>query len=394
MRILLIHNYTEGFAIGGEGKVFEDERKILEEHGHVVHPLICSNSEATEANLIGKAKAFWHAPWSPVGYARVAVAIKEFQPDIIHSHNYFLMLSPSIFRAAKDYYIPVVVTLHNYRLISPCSQLVRNGRICELCVGRNPWRILLYRCYRDNFLYSLLRYRFYYLSQKIHDWHSDIDKFITLTEFGKQMHIRGGIPSHKIIVKPNSCLDPLAGADQTEPGYGALFLGMITPEKGVENLVKAWEDIDYPLDLLGEGSMRKSLEAEAPAPVKFHGVLSYNEVFNKLRQCAFLVMPSIWYEGLPLVLIEAMASGRPVIASRLGAMAKVVEDGVTGLLFEHDNLEDMREKIMNMINSKELRVRLGRAARQRYLESYTPERTYEKLIQIYEETLTSWNNKQ
>lgn len=392
MRILLIHNYTEGFATGGEGKVFEDERKILEEHGHVVHPLICSNSEATEANLIGKAKAFWNASWSPVGYEHVAAAIKEFRPDIIHSHNYFLMLSPSIFRAAKDHHIPVVVTLHNYRLVSPCSLLLRNGRICELCVGRNPWRILLYRCYRDNFLYSMLRYRFYYLSQKFHDWHADIDKFITLTEFGRQMHIRGGIPSDKIFVKPNSCLDPLAGEDPAEPGYGALFLGTITPEKGVENLVKAWGDLDYPLDLLGEGSMRKSLEVQAPAQVRFHGVVSHSEVFNKLSQSAFLVMPSICYEGLPLVLIEALASGTPIIASRRGAMKTVVEDGVTGLLFEPDDVDDMREKVKTMINNRELRARLGRAARKRYLESYTPECTYEKLMQIYEETLTSRNN--
>jgi len=388
MRILLVHNYTEGFATGGEGRVFEDEAQILEQNGHDVYKLFCSNSEATEANLFGKAKAFWYAPWSPDGYARVNRAIREHKPDIVHIHNFFLVLSPSIFQAAKDNDVPVVVTLHNYRLVSPCSLLLRNGEICELCVGRNPWRILMYRCYRNNFLYSLLRYRFYYQSQKRYNWLSGIDRFIALTDFGKQMYVRGKLPAHKIRVKSNSIKDPLHGENPTKPGHGALFIGTITPEKGVCHLVDAWRKIDYPLDFFGDGSLRKKLENIASERMTFHGVVSRDEISEKLKQCAFLVMPSICFEGLPLVLLEAMAAGRPAVASRLGAMAHVVEDGVTGLLFEPGNTVDMREKINMMISNPSLCEQYGAAARRRYLDLYTPEITYRNLMKIYTEVLS------
>ena len=239
MRVLLVHNYTGKYAKGGEGNVFEDEADLLRAHGHDVRQYKCTNAEIMEGSLLQKLRAFINAPWSQYGYRVIREQIEEFKPDIIHIHNFFFILSPSVFRAAKDAGVPVVVTLHNYRFICPCSQLLRNGRICELCINKNPWRIMLYRCYRNSFWASLFRYLVYYLSKKKYGWLDDIDGFIALTEFAKHKYVQAGLPGERIYVKPNFIADPLSNNSfsENQKEYG-LFAGRISPEKGLDNLLQ------------------------------------------------------------------------------------------------------------------------------------------------------------
>jgi glycosyltransferase involved in cell wall biosynthesis len=379
----MAHNYTQGFATGGEAHVFEDESRILEEKGHEVYKLYCSNSEATDSSVYGKLRAFWFAPWSPEGYSRMAKTIKEFKPEVIHLHNFFLIFSPSVFKAAHDYNVPIVVTLHNYRMVSPCSQLLRNGSICEKCVGRNPWRILIYRCYRNSFLASLLRYRIYYLSRKIHKWEKYVDNFIALTEFGKEKLIKSGLPAEKISVVPNCVADPILGEGVTDPGYGALFVGTLTVDKGVRQLIEAWREINYPLTVVGDGNLKDELERSAPDNVKFIGVQKREEVAAQFKKCSFFVMPSIWYEGFGLVNIEAMAMGRGIAVSGHGAVGSVVEDGVTGLHFVPGDVKDMQEKINRLISEPGLSKKLGLGGRDEYLQKFTPARHYQNLMKLY-----------
>lgn len=383
MRVLTVHNYTEGYATGGEAHVFQDEITQLEQNGHSVGKLICCNSEATESSILKKSAYFLNSPWSKVSYYRMERSIQDFQPDIIHIHNFFFILSPSIFRAAKNYRIPVVVTLHNYRLVVPCSQLYHSGKVCEKCLGKNPWRILIYRCYRDKFLYSLLRYRFYYLSQKIHNWWDDIEVFIALTEFGREKLIQGGLPSVRIVVKPNSVKDPPAYETTRYPGHGALYVGTLTSEKGVRELVRAWQDIDYPLTILGEGPLKAELMRDGREHISFRGIVSRGEVNSHLARCAFLVMPSICYEGFGLTIVEAMAMGKSVLASNIGAMKSIVTHGKNGLHFEAGNVLDLQSKVNTLISDPYLRTRLGQQARKDYLDHYTPEKNYESLMEIY-----------
>ncbi len=389
MNILLVHNYPKGFATGGEGHVFEDEAIILESNGHKVNKLFCSNSEATESNIINKFFYFKNATWSTDGYKRMESAIKIYNPDVIHVHNYYLILSPSIFQAAYDNNIPVVVTLHNYRMISPCSQLLRKNKICELCVGRNPWRILLHRCYKTSFWASLLRYRIYYSSRKKYNWERYVDLFIALTDFAKSKFIEGRMNKEKIYVVPNCIHDPKGEKVTNNNGYGALFVGRISKEKGISQLIEAWRHINYPLTVVGEGSLQKKLEKIAPENVNFVGLKTRNDIIELYKNCAFVVIPSIWYEGLPLVSIEAMAMGRAIAASGHGALSSIVEDGITGLHFKSGDISDMREKIQRLINDNELTRKLGQKGRERYLEKYTPQKHYENLITLYEKAISN-----
>lgn len=387
MRILLAHNYPKGFATGGEGHVFEDEAQILQNHGHEVYKLFCSNSEATDASLIGKLKAFINASWSQDGYRRMSQAIGQFKPDIVHVHNFFLIYSPSIFKAAFDHGVPAVVTLHNYRMVSPCSQLLRNGKICEQCVNRNPWRILLYRCYKRSFWASLLRYRIYYLSRKIRHWESYVDAFFALTSFGQNKLAESGLGAKKLFILPNCVPDPIRDKPLSSPGNYALFIGIVERHKGIENLIEAWRTIDYPLVVVGDGILRQSLQAIAPENVTFLGLQSRQDILELLKNCAFLAMPSICYEGLPLVALEGMSMGRAVIGSGHGAIAAVVKDGITGLHFIPGDVSDMRKKIQRLISNPELARKLGENGRKEYMSLYTPERHYETLIHAYEEVI-------
>jgi len=366
--------------------VFEDEVQMLRQHGHDVATLYCSNSEATEASLWGKAKYFWYAPWSPIGYGRMAKAIEEFKPDVVHVHNFFLVFSPYVFKAAYDMQVPVVVTLHNYRMASPCSQLLRNNKICEKCVGKNPWRLLLYRCYKDSFLASFLRYRIYYLSRKRYGWGKYISVFIALTDFGRAKLIQSGLPKERVMVISNS-VPEFSNKKNDRAGKGALFIGTLSRDKGVTQLVEAWKEIDYPLTIVGTGALLSELQRIAPSQVSFVGKQSREKVAEYLADCAFLVMPSIWYEGLPLVLLEAMAMRRAIVATGHGAMASVVDDGVTGLHFIPEDLNSLKEKINEMITRPLKTKELGENGYRKYLKLYHPEEHYQKLIEVYTKSI-------
>lgn len=387
MRILTLHNYTGNYAFGGEGKVFEDETRLLRDHGHEVCQYKCTNSEIMEAKLHKKIKAFINAPWSKSSYRTNQETIEKFKPDIMHVHNFFFILSPSIFRAAKDAGIPTVVTLHNFRFISPCSQLLRNGQICEICLNKNPWRIMLYRCYRKSFMANLFRYRIYYWGKKKYRWINDIDSFIALTEFGREKYIEGGLPAEKIYVKPNFIDDPITGGKNAPNGHGAIFVGRISKEKGLKTLMQAWLNVDYPLTVVGDGPQMAEIKSIAPKNVLFVGEKSNEEVMRAIQEASFMVFPSELYEGFPLTILEAMAAGRAVIASDLGPRGEMVHDKKTGLLFRAGDPDDLGEKAKYLADHPLHCTEMGRAARQEYLEKYTEKINYRMLIEIYEQTI-------
>lgn len=383
MRILTIHNHYGHYATGGEANVFEAEAELLERHGHKVRKYTRTNSEVIDGGFLKKIKAYWEAPWSEKEYDNISEEIRLFRPDLMHVHNFFLIISPSIFRAAKDAGVPTVTTLHNYRFLSPCSQLIRNGKICELCLNKNPWRIMLYRCYRNGFWTSLLRYRVYYSSKNKYHWPDDIDAFIALTQFGKDKFIEGGLPAERIYIKPNFIPDfPEHHVDYSRK-HGALFVGRLSKEKGLNTLMNAWEKIDYPLNILGDGSCREQNQAIAPKNISFLGTVDNRKVLKYMERAKFLVFPSEWYEGFPCTLIESFSTGLPVIASNLGAMAEIIDNGRTGLLFEPGNVEDLRTKVQKLIENDQLAKQLGLAGRHEYLEKYTSERNYKMLMDIY-----------
>lgn len=384
LKVLIAHNHYGHFAIGGEGAVVHSEAELLRSKGHKVMVYERTNSEILEQHLFGRFRTICTINWSPTGYRDVGKILDEFKPDVMHVHNYKFLLSPSIFLAAKERGIATVHTLHNYRLACPAGQFLHKSQPCEACLDERALRILWRRCAsRDHYLKNVFQLYIYFGNRrrgKLVPW---VDAFIALSEFGRTKFVECGIPEDQIYVKPNFLRDPLERGELETRRRGGIFLGRLSPEKGVEDLIEAWRGIDYPLLIVGDGPERQRLQNAAPRTVQFLGSVPRQEALHLTSRAAFFVFPSLWYEGCPLSLVESMAVGCPSIASDLGPRREMIEDGVSGLLFEAGNVAQLREKCRAMIQDRQLALRMGRAARKRYLEDFAPDGSYRLLRYIY-----------
>lgn len=372
----------------------EAEARLLIEHGHDVLKYQRTNAEIDEACIWTRAKSALDLAWSRAGYAAISDVLGKFAPDIMHVHNYWLVLSPSIFAAAKDRGVATALTLHNYRLVCPGTQFLRNNKPCELCLDGKPWRVLRHRCYPGpSLLKSILSLRLFLDTRNRKFLSPWVDGYIALSEFGREKFIAGGLPEAKIHVKPNFLDDPYHQGETPLEGRGAIVVGRISQEKGLDTVAKAWQGLDYPLTIVGDGPLRKSMEQKMPAGVGFTGQKSHDETLQLCKRSAIFIFPSECYEGFPLSLLEGMALGRAIIASDLGQRREMMQDGVSGLLYEAGNPEDLRKKVIRLIENPDLRISLGNAARRTYLERYTPEKNYAMLMDIYRNILGSVNER-
>lgn len=390
MKILLVHNHYGHFAQGGEANVMNAEANLLLSRGHDVTKYERTNSEIyADGNWVNKIRTFFEVAWSIKRYQEVKKVIEDFRPDVMHVHNYWLVLTPSIFAAAKECGIATVLTLHNYRLICPGNQLLRDGKICETCLKDHPYRVLIYRCFPGkSLLKSYLSLVLYRETKKRRFLEDYVDAYIALSSFGRSKFIEGGLPEKKIFTKPNFTSDPLHGAKpKTVDEIGAFYAGRISPEKGIHTLIRAWKDLNYPLVIAGDGPDMDRIRALAPSSVEFRGWLHHEDALDRLRSASFFIFPSEVYEGFPLSLLEAMALGKAIIASDLGPRREMIEHGISGLLFRAGDAADLRAKIKLLIKNDTLRKSLGDIARKTYLERYTPEKNYQMLINIYEHAL-------
>jgi glycosyltransferase involved in cell wall biosynthesis len=390
MRILVVHNHYGQYAVGGEANVMGAEVQLLQMHGHEVMKYERTNAEIENAVLFDKLNIFKQITWSQEAYEAVGKIIDKFHPDLMHVHNYWFLLTPSIFAAARDRHVATVLTLHNYRMVCPGNQLLRNNKVCELCLKGNPWRILWHRCYPDGSIAKSFLSLMLYLSTRkksfLEPW---VDAYIALTEFGKQKFIEGGMPHWKIHVKPNFMADPLNGDETGTLGHGAIFVGRISQEKGLFTLMRAWEGIDYPLMIVGDGPLIAAIKQIAPPNVQFLGQRPHEETLRLISEAAIFIFPSDWYEGFPLTLLEAMALGRAVLASDLGPRCEMLRGGKAGLLFQSGDPNDLQQKVRYLIANPAYCIELGKAARQVYLEEYTPDKNYLILMSIYKRITTN-----
>lgn len=329
-------------------------------------------------------------------YRAVVDLIKEKRPQILHAHNYKYVLTPSIFKAAKDCGVKTALTLHNYRLICPGGQLRRGEEICEECLRKHPSRIFWRSGCASKASTRLLQGLLYFETKnKILE---NVDAFIALTEFSKRKFVEGGWPSERIWVKPNFIFDPLAqdeGEIEEREGdaaketnldgkrSGAIFVGRLSSEKGIRFLTEAWRGLDFPLTVVGDGPEGEAARRNAPENVRFVGEKTRDETLKLTRNAQFLVFPSIWHEGFPMTILEAAAVGTPTLASRLGGRAEATVDGETGLLFESGNVEDFRDAARRLAGDPEFCRRLGENARRRYERFYSPQKNFETLMEIY-----------
>lgn len=379
-RVLIAHNSYQ--QRGGEDAVVEAEAELLRSRGHAVRLLVAHNDA-----IVGMPRSRLAARtlWSSQTVRDFRQALVEFRPDILHVHNTFPLISPSIYWAAARAGVPVVQTLHNFRLLCPQAMLLREGRICEDCVGRLPWRGVVRRCYRGSAAQSGVLAGMISLHRALGTWGSKVDRYIALNEFCRRKFIEGGLPAQRIVVKPNFVDFP---APEDGAREGVLFVGRLAEEKGLSTLCAAARLApDVAVRVAGTGPQAGLLQG-IPSVTSL-GALSAAEVREAMCGAQALVMPSLWYENFPRTLVEAFACALPVIASRIGALAELVEDGVTGLLFEPGNAADLAAKMKWAAAHPDALMRMGQEARRRYLREFSPEVNYRRLTEIYAQVLAA-----
>ncbi len=382
MRILLIHNRYQ--QPGGEDAVFGAEKALLERMGHEVIPFVEDNARL---NRMKPLKAVQNVIWSGEARRRLRRLIQETRADIAHFHNTFLMISPAAYYACQKAGVPVVQTLHNYRLICPGALLMRDGRVCEDCMGKAlPWPGVVHGCWRESRMGTAVVVAMLILHRLLKSWQKQVNVYIALTEFARRKFIEGGLPAEKIVVKPNF-VAPDPGDGGHEGGY-ALFVGRLSPEKGVMTMLRAWKRLKgFPLKIAGDGPLMEEaqdfVKREGLMDVEVLGRKPREEVLRLMQAARLLVFPSEWYEGFPMTIAESFACGLPVIASRLGAMAETVEDGRTGFHFEPGNAEALAARVAWAWSHPREMAEMGHEARREYEARYTAERNYEMLMAIY-----------
>jgi glycosyltransferase involved in cell wall biosynthesis len=390
--VLVVHNRYR--LAGGEDAVFEAETDLLERHGHRVHRLIVDN-EAIPGRLspTERVRLAVRTVWARGAAAAVAEQARGVGADIVHIHNFLPLLSPAVHGAVRATGAAVVQTLHNYRLICPAATLFRDGAPCQDCVGRRvALPAVVHACYRDSRPQTAAVTAMLAVHRARRTWHRDVDAFVALTEFGRDRFIAGGLPAERLMVKPNFAADREgdAGDGSGERRYADgpfLFVGRLAPEKGVETLLAAWPQVGggRSLRIVGDGPLAQRVRsaAESVAGITVVGPLRREDVDREMRSAAALVFPSVWYEGMPLTLIEAFAARLPVVASRLGAMESMVADGRTGLLVAPGDAGALAEAVTRISADAQGLADMGAAARAEYVATYAPEPNYARLAEIY-----------
>ncbi len=383
-RVLVVHNAYQ--HRGGEDTVVESEIALLRSHGHEVETWFRSNDDVAGMSSLSLART---TLWSDRTQQELGERIRSFRPDVIHAHNTFPLISPSLYWAAERAGVPVVQTLHNFRLMCLNALFLREGKVCEDCMGHVPWRGVTRACYRGSHAASAALAGMLALHRGLGTYRSKVARYIALNEFCRGKFIQGGLPADRVVVKPNFVdFDAPAPA----PRAGLLFVGRLSVEKGVATLAKAMAQLsDATLRVAGEGPEAGLLDG-VPGVTRL-GSQPGEAVRGEMSRALALVVPSIWYENFPRTIVEAFACGLPVIASRIGALADIVTDGETGLLFEPGNPRDLAEKLAWAQAHPERMAELGDKARAQYEAEFSAEVNYRRLMDIYAGVLAGYSEK-
>lgn len=382
MQVLVVHNaYQER---GGEDFSVEREIELLRERGHRISTFFVSNDDIPS---MSRARLAVDTVWSSSSKRSLKERLQSERPDMVHFHNTFPLISPAAYYAAHSEGVPVVQTLHNYRLLCPNALFFRDGGACEDCLGKPvPWPGVVHACYRESRAASGVVAGMLTVHRFLKTWTEKVDVYIALTEFARRKFIEGGIPAEKIAVKPNFA-NPDPGPGEGKGGY-ALFVGRLSEEKGVGTMLRAWEILGdrIPLKVVGAGPLaeRVSGAVERLSGVEWMGQIPGEQVTELMKDAAFLVFPSTLYEVLPLVIVEAFATGLPVIASDIGNVSSLIDHGRIGLHFRLGDGEDLAAQVGWALSHPDELCRMRREARAEFKAKYTAQRNYERLMEIYE----------
>ncbi|MES3020106.1 MAG: glycosyltransferase [Pseudomonadota bacterium] len=373
LRILIVHNAYQ--YKGGEDSVVEAEMGLLRAHGHAL-ALFTRHNDAIKSMspLRLAAQSIWSGP-SAADFAR---CVRSFRPQVVHVHNVFPLISPSIYWVAHEHKLALVQTLHNFRLLCPQAMLLREGRVCEDCVGALPWRAVVHACYRGSRAQSAVVALMAGAHRLAGTWHNKVTRYIALNDFGRDKFIAGGFPGARIVVKPHFVDAP---APPVHERAGFLFAGRLSREKGLAVLADAARASGAPVRVAGAGPDAALLDG--PANLLPLGHLAPGALRHQMHRALALLVPSICYETFGLVVIEAFACGLPVIASRLGGFPDLVREGETGLLFTPGDSADLARAMRWATRHPAAMARMGERARLCYEARYGPEQNYAALMTIY-----------
>jgi glycosyltransferase involved in cell wall biosynthesis len=401
VKILLIHNKYK--QPGGEDGVFKTEGELLAGFGHQVDELVFDN--AVIKGFFNKCISGLGLLYNPSSARTIRKKIESFKPDVIHVHNFVPLVSPAVFWVANRHKIPVILTLHNFRLICPSATLFHKNFIYEKSLKSVfPIDAVLKGVYRNSILETAMMALAIGFHHCIGTWRDKVDFYIALTSFakGKFTGARMSLPTDKILVKPNSVADCGMGTQRRRGHF--LFVGRLVEEKGLRTLLQAAFLLPFRLIIIGDGPLQQEVidHCKMNPNVVYLGPQNKATVVSHMKACAALVFPSLWYEGLPLTMIEAFSAGTPVIASNHGAMQELIQDGVNGLLFEPGRERDLCRRIDDILHERVDVDELSEKARATYLRYFTPERNYNLLLTIYNKAIAmkhaspssnKWNNK-
>lgn len=382
MKVLMMHNYYQ--QRGGEDAVFEAECQLLQSFGHTVETLTVHNDAIS--GTLKKLQTGLQTIYSLPSKKLIKAKIETFQPDIIHLHNFFPLLSPSIFDVTHQLNIPTVVTLHNYRLICPNALLMRDNQSCELCINQTfAWQGIRYGCYRNSKTSTIPVALMAGIHKLRKTWQNKVNQYIVLSEFSRQkfLHSSLQVSPEKIAVKPNVIFD--AGVHTGSRQDYVVYLGRLSEEKGIQVVLETFEKNSMPIKIIGDGPFKPQVqEAASHHPhIQYLGYQEKQTALSILKEARALVFPSICYENFPLAVAEAFSTGTPVIGTNLGGIAELIQDGINGLKFTAGNTQDLQAKLEFLYSDDVDYDGLVDNARRTYLEKYTPEQNYQQLMDIY-----------
>jgi glycosyltransferase involved in cell wall biosynthesis len=385
MNILIAHNIYQ--QAGGEDRCVAAEVAMLRAHGHEVTEYYAHN-DAIDG--MGRLEVASRTIWSSSSFRELRELFRTRRPDIAHFHNTFPLISPAAYYAANAEKTPVVQTLHNFRLSCANALLFRNGEVCEDCLGKSvPWPGVAHKCYRGDYAASAAVVSMLMVHRALGTWRKAVDLYIALSKSSRGKLVKGGLPAEKVVVKSNFIYpDPGAGGGQ---GRYGVFVGRLSAEKGLGTLLSAWRRLKgvVPLKVIGDGPGAAAVREAAAddAAIQWTGAMPPEAVYSSIGEATFLLAPSGCYENFPRVLIEAFAKGTPVVASRLGAMAEIVDDGRTGLLFNPGDPEDLADKVRGLLADPGKLAQMRLAAREEFARFFTAEVNHQRLVSIYKQAI-------
>jgi glycosyltransferase involved in cell wall biosynthesis len=379
MRIIKLHNWHR--FEGGQETVVLNTLELLIKNRHDVI-LEIQDSRKLGVGYRGKIRAFLCGIYCSSSQRSMGRLIKEFNPDLVHVHELYPFFSPWVLVECRRSRIPVIMTCHDFRFTCPIMIHWRKGNICRLCERGNEHWCVFKNC-RSNILESLSYAMRSFIARKLRLLENNVSRYIAPSQFVKKQMIIGGVQSEKISVIPNMITIPDA-YDSNHLGSYIAFVGRITPAKGIKSLLESARTTGIPIHLAGDYSEMADLVKEAPLNVKFEGHLNRDQLSSFYRNARCLVVPSTSYECSPVVIAEAMSYGLPVIASKIGGIPELVDDGITGILFDPNNTVELADKMRLIWEDPILGKRMGLAGRKKAILEYTTDVHYNRLLHVYE----------